>query len=80
MLQIAKGLLDAEAIEAVEDTFFYMDENCAAFDMPGSLAELQVQYLMLKLHFQSTLLGNSLSLRHSAGGLFLLHSVLNFNL
>ncbi|XP_029541747.2 uncharacterized protein LOC115144810 isoform X1 [Oncorhynchus nerka] len=41
MLQIAKGLLDAEAIEAVEDTFFYMDENCAAFDMPGSLAELQ---------------------------------------
>uniref|UniRef100_A0A8K9XCU2 Uncharacterized protein n=1 Tax=Oncorhynchus mykiss TaxID=8022 RepID=A0A8K9XCU2_ONCMY len=30
MLQIAKGLLDAEAIE-----------NCAALDMPGSLAELQ---------------------------------------
>ncbi|XP_071005192.1 troponin I, fast skeletal muscle-like isoform X1 [Oncorhynchus clarkii lewisi] len=41
MLQIAKGLLDAEAIEAVEDIFFYMDENCAALDMPGSLAELQ---------------------------------------
>lgn len=37
MFQIAKGLPDAEAIEAVEENFFYMDEICAALDMPGSL-------------------------------------------
>ncbi|XP_041705475.1 troponin I, fast skeletal muscle-like [Coregonus clupeaformis] len=41
MLQIAKGLLDAEAIEAMEEKKRYMDENCAALDMPGSLADLQ---------------------------------------
>ncbi|CAB1323462.1 unnamed protein product [Coregonus sp. 'balchen'] len=41
MLQIAKGLLEAEAIEAVEEKKRYMDENCPALDLPGSLAELQ---------------------------------------
>uniref|UniRef100_A0A8C7MLR9 Troponin I2, fast skeletal type n=1 Tax=Oncorhynchus kisutch TaxID=8019 RepID=A0A8C7MLR9_ONCKI len=41
MLQIAKDLLEAEAIEAVEEKKRYMDESCPALDLPGSLVELQ---------------------------------------
>uniref|UniRef100_A0A673X8L1 Troponin I, fast skeletal muscle n=1 Tax=Salmo trutta TaxID=8032 RepID=A0A673X8L1_SALTR len=41
MLQIAKDLLEAEAIEIVEEKKRYMNESCPALDLPGSLGELQ---------------------------------------
>ncbi|XP_028813068.1 troponin I, fast skeletal muscle-like [Denticeps clupeoides] len=48
MLQIAKGLLEAEAVQVVEDRKCYMQEYCPEVSMPGSLQELQE--LCKKLH------------------------------
>ncbi|XP_036390792.1 troponin I, fast skeletal muscle-like [Megalops cyprinoides] len=41
MLQVAKGLLEAEEIEKVEARKKYMEENCPPLVLPGTMQELQ---------------------------------------
>ncbi|KAI1889875.1 hypothetical protein AGOR_G00167420 [Albula goreensis] len=41
MLQIAKGLLDAETKERQEERAKYMEENCPPLSLPSSMQELQ---------------------------------------
>ncbi|KAG7473775.1 hypothetical protein MATL_G00099480 [Megalops atlanticus] len=41
MLQVAKGLLEAEEIEKVEARKRYMEENCPPLVLPGTMQELQ---------------------------------------
>ncbi|XP_018621007.2 troponin I, fast skeletal muscle-like isoform X2 [Scleropages formosus] len=48
MLQVAKGLLEAKAAEAKVEKKKYMEENCPALSVPGSVQELQE--LCRKLH------------------------------
>ncbi|XP_028815185.1 troponin I, fast skeletal muscle-like [Denticeps clupeoides] len=48
LLQIAAGLLEAEAKQAVADKEAYMSQNCPAPDYPGSAEDLQA--LCKKLH------------------------------
>ncbi|KAG7468415.1 hypothetical protein MATL_G00142630 [Megalops atlanticus] len=48
MLQIAKGMLEAEEAQRAEDRKKYMEENCPPLEMPGSLQDLQD--LCKKLH------------------------------
>ncbi|KAJ8252612.1 hypothetical protein COCON_G00219240 [Conger conger] len=48
MLNIAKGLLAAEAKEAEEERVRYMEERCPPLSLPGSLQDLQE--LCKKLH------------------------------
>ncbi|KAL1271213.1 hypothetical protein QQF64_030229 [Cirrhinus molitorella] len=50
LLQIAHGLLEEEAAEAEQEKQRYMEENCPALSMPGSMQELQE--LCRKLHQQ----------------------------
>ncbi|KAI4881044.1 hypothetical protein NFI96_008512 [Prochilodus magdalenae] len=50
MLQIAQGLLEAEAAEAEEEKQRYMEENCPTLSLPGTMQELQD--LCRKLHQQ----------------------------
>ncbi|XP_038840447.1 troponin I, fast skeletal muscle-like [Salvelinus namaycush] len=50
ILQIAQGLIEAEAIQAEEDKNRYMDENVPSLSVPGSMQELQD--LCKKLHQQ----------------------------
>lgn len=42
LLQIAHGLLEEEAAEAEQEKQQYMEENCPALSLPGSMQELQV--------------------------------------
>lgn len=42
MLSIAKGLIEAEAIEAVATRNAYMEETCPPLSLSGSVADLQV--------------------------------------
>lgn len=42
MLQIAQGVIEAEAIQAEEEKNRYMDENVPSLSVPGSMQELQV--------------------------------------
>ncbi|XP_017341525.1 troponin I, fast skeletal muscle [Ictalurus punctatus] len=48
MLSIAKGLIEAEAIEAVATRNAYMEETCPPLSLSGSVADLQE--LCKKLH------------------------------
>ncbi|XP_029576306.1 troponin I, fast skeletal muscle isoform X2 [Salmo trutta] len=48
MLQIAQGVIEAEAIQAEEEKNRYMDENVPSLSVPGSMQELQE--LCKKLH------------------------------
>ncbi|KAG9352440.1 hypothetical protein JZ751_020854, partial [Albula glossodonta] len=48
MLAIAKDMLEAEALEAVEERKKYMEENCPPLSLPESMQELQE--LCKKLH------------------------------
>ncbi|XP_035252662.1 troponin I, fast skeletal muscle-like isoform X2 [Anguilla anguilla] len=48
MLSIAKGLLQAEAAQQVEDRKRYMEEHCVPLSMPSSMQDLQE--LCKKLH------------------------------
>ncbi|XP_060765928.1 troponin I, fast skeletal muscle-like [Neoarius graeffei] len=48
MLSIAKGLLEAEAVAAVESRNNYMAETCPPLDLSGSMADLQE--LCKKIH------------------------------
>ncbi|KAJ8417084.1 hypothetical protein AAFF_G00283110 [Aldrovandia affinis] len=48
MLQIAAGMLEAEVAEAQAEKERYMEENCPALSLPGSMQELQD--LCKKLH------------------------------
>ncbi|KAL0968128.1 hypothetical protein UPYG_G00262750 [Umbra pygmaea] len=41
MLQIAKSLIEAEAVEAIEEKKRYISENCSRLSLAGSLADLQ---------------------------------------
>ncbi|XP_072527389.1 troponin I, fast skeletal muscle-like [Salminus brasiliensis] len=41
MLQIAQGLLEAEAAEAEQEKQRYMEENCPSLSLPGTMQELQ---------------------------------------
>ncbi|XP_045075215.1 troponin I, fast skeletal muscle-like isoform X1 [Coregonus clupeaformis] len=50
MLQIAQGLIEAEAIQAEEEKNRYMDENVPSLSIPGHMQELQD--LCQKLHQQ----------------------------
>ncbi|XP_045564437.1 troponin I, fast skeletal muscle-like [Salmo salar] len=50
MLQIAQGVIEAEAIQAEEEKNRYMDENVPSLSVPGSMQELQD--LCKKLHQQ----------------------------
>ncbi|XP_066512302.1 troponin I, fast skeletal muscle-like isoform X1 [Hoplias malabaricus] len=50
MLQIAQGLLVAEAAEAQQEKQKYLEENCPELSLPGSIQELQD--LCRKLHQQ----------------------------
>uniref|UniRef100_A0AAY5F135 Troponin I2, fast skeletal type n=1 Tax=Electrophorus electricus TaxID=8005 RepID=A0AAY5F135_ELEEL len=50
MLQIAQGLLEAEAAEAEQDKQSYMEDHCPALSLPGTMQELQD--LCRKLHQQ----------------------------
>ncbi|XP_010896271.1 troponin I, fast skeletal muscle-like [Esox lucius] len=50
LLQIAHGLIQAEAIQALEDKNRYMEENVPSLSIPGSMEELQD--LCKKLHQQ----------------------------
>ncbi|XP_048040831.1 troponin I, fast skeletal muscle-like [Megalobrama amblycephala] len=50
LLQIAHGLLEEEAAEAEQEKQQYMEENCPALSLPGSMQELQE--LCRKLHQQ----------------------------
>ncbi|XP_030620482.1 troponin I, fast skeletal muscle-like isoform X2 [Chanos chanos] len=50
MLQIAQGLLEAEAAEAAQEKERYMEENCPDLSLPGTMQELQD--LCKKLHQQ----------------------------
>uniref|UniRef100_A0A8C9UX68 Troponin I type 2b (skeletal, fast), tandem duplicate 1 n=1 Tax=Scleropages formosus TaxID=113540 RepID=A0A8C9UX68_SCLFO len=50
MLSIAKGLLEAEKTEAEAERKRYMEENCPALSLPGSVQDLQE--LCKKLHQQ----------------------------
>ncbi|XP_042174396.1 troponin I, fast skeletal muscle-like isoform X1 [Oncorhynchus tshawytscha] len=49
MLQIAQGFIEAEAIQAEEDKNSYMDENVPSLSVPGSMQELQIEDLKIKL-------------------------------
>ncbi|XP_071244868.1 troponin I, fast skeletal muscle-like [Salvelinus alpinus] len=50
ILQIAQGLIEAEAIQTEEEKNRYMDENVPSLSVPGSMQELQD--LCKKLHQQ----------------------------
>ncbi|XP_076863808.1 troponin I, fast skeletal muscle-like [Brachyhypopomus gauderio] len=50
MLQIAQGLLEAEAEEADQEKERYMEDHCPSLSLPGSMQELQD--LCRKLHQQ----------------------------
>uniref|UniRef100_A0A3B3RDS3 Troponin I2, fast skeletal type n=1 Tax=Paramormyrops kingsleyae TaxID=1676925 RepID=A0A3B3RDS3_9TELE len=50
MISIAKNLLDAEKTQTEADRVKYMDDNCPALSMPGSVQDLQE--LCKKLHQQ----------------------------
>ncbi|XP_067306494.1 troponin I type 2b (skeletal, fast), tandem duplicate 1 [Pseudorasbora parva] len=50
LLQIAHGILEEEAAEAEQEKQRYMDENCPALSLPGSMQDLQE--LCRKLHQQ----------------------------
>ncbi|XP_015460204.2 troponin I, fast skeletal muscle [Astyanax mexicanus] len=50
MLQIAQGLLEAEAAETEKEKEKYMDENCPTLSLPGSMQEMLD--LCKKLHQQ----------------------------
>uniref|UniRef100_A0A3B3RE06 Troponin I2, fast skeletal type n=1 Tax=Paramormyrops kingsleyae TaxID=1676925 RepID=A0A3B3RE06_9TELE len=50
MLSIAKNLLQTEKTQIEADKIKYMDENCPALSMPGSVQDLQE--LCKKLHHQ----------------------------
>ncbi len=42
LLQIAHGILEEEAAEAEQEKQRYMEENCPALALPGSMQELLV--------------------------------------
>ncbi|KAJ7994552.1 hypothetical protein DPEC_G00250650 [Dallia pectoralis] len=50
LLQIAHGLIQAEAVQAEEDKNRYMEENVPSLSIPGSMEDLQD--LCKKLHQQ----------------------------
>ncbi|XP_048828557.1 troponin I, fast skeletal muscle-like [Brienomyrus brachyistius] len=50
MISIAKNLLEAEKTQTDADRIKYMDENCPALSMPGSMQDLQE--LCKKFHQQ----------------------------
>ncbi|KAK6294065.1 hypothetical protein J4Q44_G00348950 [Coregonus suidteri] len=47
MLQIAQGLIEAEAIQAEEEKNRYMDENVPSLSIPGHMQELQIEDLKI---------------------------------
>ncbi|XP_045074960.1 troponin I, fast skeletal muscle-like isoform X2 [Coregonus clupeaformis] len=49
MLQIAQGLIEAEAIQAEEEKNRYMDENVPSLSIPGHMQELQIEDLKIKV-------------------------------
>lgn len=45
MLSIAKGLLEKEAKQSVEDKTAHMAQNCPELSLPHSVQELQVHHI-----------------------------------